>query len=100
MNKETLESKLNLFLSDVKVQLKSVQNDIRLIPETVEQIAANSQVLLGQARMGIESMTDKLVDGDLFKKDYKLQIQHVVTELQTSVVKMLDSIKNAIEKAK
>ena len=67
---------------------------------TIQQIAANSQVLMGEARIKLESLTDGIIQGDLLKKDYKPEIQRVVVELQTSVTKMLDSIKNAIEKAK
>ncbi|HUH75570.1 MAG TPA: hypothetical protein VLZ75_14340 [Chitinophagales bacterium] len=99
-NFDSIKNNVDQIISDVKVQIASIQNDIKILPETVEQIAANSQVLLGQARMQIEAVSDDLLKGKLFKKDYKPEIQRVVTELQTSVIKMLDSIKNAIEKAK
>lgn len=100
INQETLKNGFQQLMADTKVQMESIQNDIRLIPETLEQLAENSQVLMGQTRMQIEAMTDKIMDGTFFQKEYKTQIQHTVTELQTAVVKMLDSIKNAIEKAR
>lgn len=99
-NLDSIKTNFNQIVSDIKVQFESIQNDIKVLPETVEQIAANSQVLLGQARMQIETVSDEIIKGKFFKKDYKPEIQRVVTELQTSVIKMLDSIKNAIEKAK
>ncbi len=99
-NLEFIKKNIEQLVADVKVQVSSIQNDIKVLPETVQQLAANSQVLLGEARMKFESVTDEFVKGDLFKKDYKPEIQRVVTELQTSVTKMLDSVKNAIEKAK
>lgn len=94
------KNNVDQFVSDVKVQISSIQNDIKVLPETIQQIAANSQVLMGEARIKLESLTDGIIQGDLLKKDYKPEIQRVVVELQTSVTKMLDSIKNAIEKAK
>ncbi len=95
-----IKGNLDQLVSDAKVQIESIKNDIRILPETLEQIAANSQVLMGQARMQIESVSDDLLKGKFFNKDYQSEIKHVVVELQTSVTKMLDSIKNAIEKAK
>lgn len=95
-----IKNNFDQFVSDVKVQISSIQNDIKILPETIQQVAANSQVLLGEARIKIESLADGVINGDLLKKDYKPEIQRVVVELQSSVTKMLDSIKNAIEKAK
>jgi hypothetical protein len=34
-------------LSDAKIQFESIQNDIKVLPGTIEQIAANSHELLG-----------------------------------------------------
>lgn len=99
-NFESIKSNLSQIISDVKIQIESIQNDIKILPETIQQIAANSQVLLGQARMQIEAVSDEVLNGKIFNKDYKPEIQRVVTELQSSVIKMLDSIKTAIEKAK
>ena len=99
-NLDSIKANFNQLLSDVKVQIESIQNDIKILPETVSQIAANSQVLMGQARMQIESVSEEVINGKIFNKDYKPEIKRVVTELQTSVIKMLDSIKNAIQKAK
>lgn len=99
-NLEFIKNNIEQLIADVKVQVSSIQNDIKVLPETVQQIAANSQVLLGEARMTFEAVSDEFVKGELFKKDYKPEIQKVVVELQSSVTKMLDSIKNAIEKAK
>lgn len=95
-----LKKNIDQLVADVKTQAASIQNDIKILPETIQQLAANSQVLLGEARMKFEAVSDDLLKGDLFKKDYTPEIQKVVVELQTSVTKMLDSIKNAIEKAK
>lgn len=99
-NFESIKNNLSQIISDVKIQIESIQNDIKILPETIQQIAANSQVLLGQARMQIEAVSDEVLNGKIFNKDYKPEIQRVVTELQSSVIKMLDSIKTAIEKAK
>jgi hypothetical protein len=99
-NLDSIKANFNQLLSDVKVQIESIQNDIKILPETLSQIAANSQVLMGQARMQIEAVSEEVINGKIFNKDYKPEIKRVVTELQTSVIKMLDSIKNAIEKAK
>lgn len=99
-NFESIKNNLSQIISDVKIQIESIQNDIKILPETIQQIAANSQVLLGQARMQIEAISDEVLNGKIFNKDYKPEIQRVVTELQSSVIKMLDSIKTAIEKAK
>ena len=99
-NFDSIKNNLNQLLADAKIQIESVKNDFRVLPETVAQIASNSQVLMGQARMQVEAVSDEILKGDFFKKDYKPEVQRVVTELQTSVVKMLDSIKNAIQKAK
>lgn len=95
-----IKNNFNQLISDVKVQISSIENDIKILPETIQQVASNSQVLLGEARIKFESLADGIIHGDLLKKDYKPEIQRVVVELQTSVTKMLDSIKNAIEKAK
>lgn len=95
-----IKNNFNQLISDVKVQISSIENDIKILPETIQQVASNSQVLLGEVRIKFESLADGIIHGDLLKKDYKPEIQRVVVELQTSVTKMLDSIKNAIEKAK
>lgn len=99
-NFDFIKKNAEQLIADAKIHVASIQNDIKVLPETVQQLAANSQVLLGEARMKFEAVSDDLLKGDLFKKDYKPEIQKVVVELQTSVTKMLDSIKNAIEKAK
>ena len=96
----SIKNNFDQIVSDVKVQFESIQNDIKVIPGTIEQIAANSQEFLGMARVQFEAVSDKILNEKILKKDYKPEIQRVVTELQTSVIKMLDSIKNAIEKAK
>lgn len=95
-----IKNNLDQLIADTKVQLESIQNDIKVLPETIQQIAANSQVLMSEARTKLESVADGFINGDLLKKDYKPEIQKVVVELQTSVTKILDSIKKAIEKAK
>ena len=97
---DSIKINFDQIVSDVKVQFESIQNDIKVIPGTIEQIAANSQEFLGMARVQFEAASDKIFKEKILNKDYKPEIQRVVTELQTSVIKMLDSIKNAIEKAK
>lgn len=99
-NLDFIKNNFDQFVNDVKVQVSSIQNDIKILPETIQQVAANSQVLMGEARIKIESLSDGFLKGDLLKKNYKPEVQRVVVELQTSITKMLDSIKNAIEKAK
>ncbi|MCO5229855.1 MAG: hypothetical protein M9958_01735 [Chitinophagales bacterium] len=100
MNLESFKKNLDLFVSDVKVQIDSIQNDIKVFPETLEQLAANSQVLFGQAKAQFQTIGAEFKNGNLLKKDFKPQIQKVTVELQTAVIKMLDSVKRAIENAK
>jgi|GEM_PF-3681174 len=99
-NFQFFKENLDKFVQDAKVQVESLQNDIKVLPETVQQILANSQVLLGEARVKFEALSDEVIKGDFLKKDYRPEIEKVVVELQTSVSRMFDSIKDAINKAK
>ncbi|MCO5233660.1 MAG: hypothetical protein LC105_07835 [Chitinophagales bacterium] len=99
-NLESFKKNWDLFISDVKIQVESVKNDIKVLPETIEQLASNSQVLLGQAKAQLQTISAEFQNGNLLKKDFKPQIKKVTVELQTAVIKMLDSVKHAIEKAK
>lgn len=96
----TFRQKLDQIVSDTKVQISSIRNDIKLVPETAQQLAKNTQVIMDEAIIKIEAMSKQLVQEKIFNAEYKVQIQKAVDEIQSVVNNTLDTIKDAINRAK
>lgn len=96
----SIKKDINQLITDARVQLDSLQNEIKILPDTLQQLASNSQVIFDEARMKIEKASDKFIKENPLNKNYKDQIQNVVDKVHTSINQTLDAIKDAIEKAK
>lgn len=99
-NLDYLKSNLDQYFEQLKDQIETIQNDLKTLPGAIQQVGANSQVVFGEVKMKIEQMTDKLKSGQIIKKNFGDEIQNATLEIQNSFNKILDAIKDSIEKAK
>jgi archaellum component FlaC len=87
-------------MEDAKVQVESLSNDLKDLPMTVETLLIKGQEQLHEAKEQAELLSAKVISGEVFKKDYKPELQKVVSELETATHQIFASIKTAIENAK
>lgn len=87
-------------LDDAKVQVESLSNDLKELPETVQGLLAEGQEKLHVAREQADLLKTQILTGEIFQKDYKPEIQKVVSELETATQQIFESIKTAISNAK
>ena len=99
-NLDYLKNSLDQYFEQVKGQIETIQNDLRTLPGAIQQVGSNTQIIFGEVRMKIEEVTDKLTNGDIIKKNYGENIQKAALDLQNSINKILDSIKESINKAR
>lgn len=91
---------INQILSDTKVQIVSIQNDLEIVPETIRQLTSNAQFLLDEALIKIEALSKQLMNDKVINDQNRSQINKAVAELQKMVNNTYSFIKGAINKAK
>ncbi len=96
----SIKENIDQIVSDTKVQIKSIQNDLKILPETAQQLTQNAQVALDEVTVRIEALSKQLLNEKVLNDRYKLQVQKTVKEIHKLVNEALDSLKKAIQKAK
>lgn len=94
------KQQIDQVLSDIKVQINSIQNDLEIVPETIQQIAKNAQVILDEALIKVEALSKQVMNDKIINDQNKAQIHKAVNELQKVINNTFSFVKEAINKAK
>jgi predicted transcriptional regulator len=99
-NLQFFRENFDKFLEDAKIQAESLGNDLKDIPETIQQTAQQIHEQVSHLSDNISSASQELFSGELLKKDFRPELQQVVTKLEMEVEELFTRIKSAIDKAK
>ena len=87
-------------MADAGIQVESLTNDLKALPETLEQTIANVQVQAEAIKEKVEATTQQLLSGELLQQDFRPELQKIVADVEEKVDAVFTEIKSAIERAK
>jgi hypothetical protein len=87
-------------LGDAKVQVESLSNDFKELPDAIQGLLYEGQEKLQAAKEQADVLKAQILTGEIFQNDYKPEIQRVVSELESATQQIFESIKIAINNAK
>lgn len=97
---EFFRANFDRFLADAQVQIESLSNDLKDLPNTLQQVVIEGQGKVEEVKALVEQGIADLQSGELLSKDYTPEIKDAVEKLETAVQEIYVSIRNAIENAK
>ena len=88
------------FLEDTKIQVESLGNDLKDLPESLQQTARGVEEQVASITERIPAASRELLSGALLKRDLRPELSQAVSHLEMEVDELFTRIKSAIEKAK
>lgn len=99
-NLQFFRENFDKFLEDAKIQAESLSNDLKDIPESLQQTAQQVQEQVAHLSENLSAASKDLFSGELLQKDFRPELQQVVSHLEMEVEELFTKIKSAIDKAK
>lgn len=99
-NLQFFRENFDKFLEDAKVQVESLTNDFKDIPDGIQETLAQFQQELPHLGEKFATASRNVLNGTLVNKDFRPALQEIVSHLEKEVDNIYVRIKSAIEKAK
>jgi predicted nucleic acid-binding Zn-ribbon protein len=99
-NLQFFRENFDKFLEDARIQAESLSNDLKDIPESLQQTVQQVQEQVAHLSENLSAASKDLFTGKLLQKDFRSELQQLVSHLETEMEELYSRIKSAIDKAK